>query len=102
MRVYQIPPDMKEKEKIIGGILNINQFFWILAGLLIGAGFFAVAFNIIGGTASLVIGVILSLSGIPFVVYKKKGLTLFQYLKYKRLFKNKVHHLPNIRKEVDF
>ena len=100
--MYQIPPDMKEKEKIIGGILNLQQFFWILIGMIIGAGFFAASFSIIGGIPALVIALLLCLTGVPFVVYKKNGLTLFQLLRYRRLFKNKVHQLPNIRKEEDF
>ena len=37
MRSYTVPPDINEKEKIIGGILNINQFFWLLGGFIFGA-----------------------------------------------------------------
>lgn len=102
MRTYQVPPDMKEKEKIIGGLLNLNQFFWILIGLAIGAGFFAATFSLIGGIPALIIGVILCLTGMPFAVYKKNGLTLFQYMRYKRIFNRKSHKLPNIRKGVNF
>lgn len=102
MASYKMPPDMKEKEKIIGGILTLVQFFWVLIGLALGAGFFVIGFGIIGGKASLIFGGIIALSGVPFVVYKKNNLTLFQYLRFKRAFKKKTHRLPNIRKEVDF
>jgi hypothetical protein len=93
---------MNEKEKVIGGILNLNQFFWILAGLVLGASVFALFFSLtrLGGL-SLFIGAIFCLSGIPFAIYKKKGLTLYEYLTRKRKFKKKVKKLPNQRKEVN-
>lgn len=102
MRVYNVPPNMNEKEKIIGGLLNINQFFWILGGLVFGASTFAVLFTLtkIAGLSLFVAG-IFCLSGAPFALYKKKGLTLFEYLTLKRKFKKKVKKLPNQRKEVN-
>lgn len=102
MRVYVVPPDMNEKEKVIGGILNINQFFWILGGLILGAVVFAICFNLIGGTPALVVAGFCCLTGIPFVVFKKNGLTLYQYITYKQKFKRKTKKLPNIRKGVKF
>lgn len=102
MRMYQIPPDTREKEKIIGGVLDLYQFFWILIGLLIGAGVFALLFFLIGGIFSIVIGAIFCLTGVPFAFYRKNGLTLFQLIKYTYLFNKKNHYLPNMRKEVDF
>lgn len=102
MRVYNVPPDMKEKEKVIGGVLNINQFFWILGGLALGASVFAMVFSLtrLGGL-SIALGGIFCLSGTPFALYKKNGLTLYQYLTRKRKFKKKVKKLPNQRKEVN-
>ncbi|PLS19772.1 PrgI family protein [Bacillus sp. M6-12] len=93
---------MNEKEKVIGGILNLNQFFWILGGLVIGASVFGLLFTLtkIGGLA-LTVGGIFCLSGTPFALFKKNGLTLFQYLTRKRKFKKKVKKLPNHRKEVN-
>jgi len=102
MRMYTVPPDTKEKEKVIGGILNINQFFWILSGLVLGALVFASLFHVIGGTPALIVGFVFCFTGVPFAFYKKKGLTLYQYLKWKRKFKKKTKKLPNIRKEVRF
>ncbi|ADO59553.2 PrgI family protein [Paenibacillus polymyxa] len=102
MRNYQIPPDMNEKEKVIGGILNINQFFWVLAGLLIGAGAFAIFVKLFGGVIALILAIPICLIGTPFAIYKKNELTLYQYLSYKRKFKKKTHKLANIQKEVRF
>ena len=92
---------MSEKEKVIGGILNINQFFWILAGLVVGASVFGIIFTLtkIGGLA-LALGGLFCLSGAPFALYKKNGLTLYQYIVRKRKFNKKIKKLPNQRKEV--
>jgi len=102
MKMYSVPPDMKEKEKVIGGLLNINQFFWVLGGLILGAVTFASLFAIVGGTLALIIGILLCFTGTPFALYKKNGLTLFQYIRLKRKFKKKVQKLPNKQKEVTF
>jgi len=91
---------MNEKEKVIGGILNINQFFWILGGLIVGALMFACLFPITGGTVALVIGFLFCFTGLPFAIYQKNGLTLYRYIYLKRKFKKKVQKLPNKRKEV--
>lgn len=102
MRVYQVPPDMNEKEKIIGGLLNLNQFFWVLGGLILGAVVLALSFQVVGGMFALILGVLFCFTGLPFALYKKNGLTLYQYITYKQKFKKKVKKLPNIRKEVKF
>jgi len=103
MRTYQIPPDMKEKEKVVGGILNVNQLFWVLGGLGVGGCVFGLTFTLTGaGSFSIILGVIFCLSGLPFALKKVKGLTLYEYLYRKRKFKKKIKHLPNIRKEVKY
>lgn len=101
MRIYNVPPNMNEKEKVIGGILNINQFFWVLGGLVLGATVFAITFSIVGGTFALFLGFLCCFSGLPFALYKKRDLSLYEYLYRKRLFKKKVKKLPNKRKEVN-
>ena len=102
MRMYNIPPNMSEKEKVIGGLLNLNQFFWVLGGLALSALTFAGTFNIVGGTLALIIAFPLIFSGLPFALYKKNDLTLFRYLTLKRKFNKKIKKLPNIKKEVSF
>lgn len=93
---------MNEKEKIIGGILNLNQFFWVLGGLILGASIFAMMFTVVGGTFALMLAFFFSLTGLPFALYKKNGLTLYQYLTRKRRFNKKAKFLPNKQKEVTF
>lgn len=100
-RSYQIPPDMKEKEKIIGGVLNINQFLWLVGGFVVGAMMFMIFWSI---THLLLIAVFFTIIGgastAPFAFYKKRDLTLYQYITRKRAFKKKSHKLINHRKGV--
>ncbi|WP_442638136.1 PrgI family protein [Rossellomorea marisflavi] len=101
MRMYQVPPDTREKEKVIGGLFDWNQFFWFLAGAGIGIGLF---FIVITVTGLPILAGILGLIGIsttlPFVFVKKKDLTLYQYLTFKRKLKKQTGHLINRRKDV--
>ena len=93
---------MNEKEKVIGGILNINQFFWVLGGLGLSAVVFSVSFGIVGGTASLILAFPFIFAGTPFAFYKKHNLTLFEFITRRKAFKKKTKKLPNIKKEVSF
>jgi hypothetical protein len=95
--VYKIPPDTSEKEKIVGGLLNLNQLIWIIAGALTGAVITILTFNFLGNIAFF-LGFIAIALFIPFVFYKKHDLTFFNYLKLKRKHKNKNKYLSNIRK----
>lgn len=101
MGMYQIPPDTKEKEKVIGGMFNLVQFLWLLGGLGIGLVLF-LTFS--GITGSLGVGLFFALIGIgvslPFAFYKKRDLSFFQYLKFKHKLKNKNVYLVNKRKDV--
>ena len=91
---------MNEKEKVIGGLLNINQFFWLLSGLAVSALVFGVLVSLIGGTGAIIVAFPFLFVGTPFAFYKKKHLTLYQYITLKRKFKKKNQKLPNKRKEV--
>lgn len=99
MRSYLIPPDTNEKEKIVGGILNLNQFLWLVGGFVLGLATFALMFPFFG-VGALIFPIIWTGAALPFAVYKPKGLTLFQLLLLKKRFKNKTQKLPNKRKEV--
>ena len=101
MATYQVPPDTKEKEKVIGGVLNWTQFFWLLAGFVIGL---ILAFIVYSITKTIFIAVFFAIIGIgstvPFALVKKLEMPLFTYLKRKRDLKKKTKKLVNIRKEV--
>ena len=96
-RKYFVPPDMREKEKIIGGKLTINQAAWLLLGFVIGFVVFLLFYDL-----SIVFGLILGIAifvflGGSFAFYKVNDLSLFRYLFLMREDKNKVKYLPNNR-----
>lgn len=101
MRSYFVPPDIAEKEKVIGGLLDITQFFWLLSGVGLGALLFFATFTISLGLATF-LGILALPIGIPFAFYKKQDLPLYEYLKLKRAFKKKTKKLPNLRRDVEF
>lgn len=98
MAIYHIPPDMKEKERIIGNVLTLNQFFWLLGGFGIGMVGFVFTFTLFHSLPvsifMLIVGMGLSL---PFVFYKRGDLTLYQYITRRHRFLKKNHHLINKR-----
>lgn len=102
MRIYSVPPDMNEKEKVVGGLLTLTQLFWIIGGLGIGGVVFSILYPLIGGQLAVVFSLVVSTVGLPFAFYKKKELTLFQYISLKRKFKKGIHKLPNRQKGVEF
>lgn len=96
--LYIVPPDMKEKEKIVGGILTISQFGWLMLGLAL-AGFIFIILYELFAIYSLIVAVPTGLAlGLPFAFYKKEELTLFQYLRLKSVFKKKPKQVPNRKK----
>lgn len=101
MSLYKVPSDVNEREKVIGGVLNLVQFIWLLGGLGVGIFFFALTTAISG---SFLVGIVFALLGIglslPFAFYRKKDLSFYEYLKYKHRLKNKNVYLVNKRKEV--
>lgn len=99
MSLYVVPPDMKEKEKIVGGVLTIAQFAWLMLGLVVTGAIFALLFGLMKGYA-LILALPPGLAlGLPFAFYKKEELTLFRYLYLKSRHKRKNKSLPN-KKEV--
>lgn len=84
---YEVPPDIKEKEKIFGGYFNVNQVGWMVFGLILGIGLFLLTAGFLGKVLSGLCFVLGVGSSLPFVFYKKHGLTLFQLITLKMKFK---------------
>lgn len=101
MRKYNLPVSLTEKEKVIGGILNINQFAWIISGIVLGLAVFIISYFVINLFVAIILGLGYGVTGFPFAFYKKNGLTLFEYLSRKRKFNKKSKRLMNIRKGGD-
>lgn len=100
---YNVPADVREKEKIIGGLLTIGQFCWIVGGFVLGLASLAGIYLI---TKSFIlagpIGIMFACSGLPFAFYKKNGVDLPVYLVRKARFKKKNHKLINKRNLNNF
>lgn len=101
MATYSVPPDISEKEKIVGGILTGAQLICILAGVGAAAIFSFATFAFLG-TASIIAGVIIFIPiGGVFALLKIKGLPLYTYLRLRKYHKTVVKKLPNYRVEAD-
>lgn len=97
---YMVPPNMSEKEKIVGGIFDLGQLFWLVLGGVLAIVVFLIFYPLLDKFAALPAIPVL-FSGLPFVFYKPKGLTLYTYLKRKRRFKKKAKVMWYQRKEAN-
>ncbi|MBQ3420511.1 MAG: PrgI family protein [Romboutsia sp.] len=71
-RIHNVPADVREKEKIVGGLLTIGQFAWVLAGFLLGLASLAGTFLLTKSLwLSIPVGAMFSLTGLPFAFFKK-------------------------------
>lgn len=96
-----VPPTQKEKDKIIGGKIDLTQLIWLFMGIMLGAGFlviFSILFNFI-------LGVFLALPflliGIPFAFMKKFGMPLFTFIKTRKEFEKSQKFIKlNVRRDA--
>lgn len=101
MAVYSVPPDISEKEKIVGGILTAAQLICILAGVGLAAIFSFITFAFLG-TAAIIVGVVIFIPvGFVFALLRIKGLPLYTYLRLKKYHKTVTKKLPNYRVEAN-
>lgn len=102
-KVYRMPPNTNEREKIVGGLIDIVQMFWIAGGLFLAAIIIIVLYKFMGSVA-IIIGFPFLFTGLPFAFIKKHNMPLAKYLKYKRRFKYATKHYINkgTNKEMDF
>lgn len=91
---YQIPPDTREPDKIVGGILTLAQLAWIAGGLIIAAGVVVILKILLPGYF-WVVGLILIPCGVPFALIKKKDMPLPKYLLLKLKFRQKPKYFIN-------
>lgn len=99
-RIYNVPADVREKEKIIGGILTMAQGMWLMGGFVLGLGAFAGVYVLTRAVPlALIVGLPNACLGMPFAFIKKNGVPLPTYLFRKYKFNKKSHKLIN-RREV--
>ena len=83
MRIYKMPPDTRDKEKLFGGIFTLSQFICLGIGVVIGM-LLAILFNsIFPGLVSVLIGLGIGVAiGLPFAVIKIRKMGNMELLKY--------------------
>lgn len=99
MRMYKMPPDTRDKEKLFGGMFTLSQFICLAIGVVIGM-LLAVLFNsIVPSIISVVIGLAIGLAiGLPFAVIKIRKMGnmellrfIFLNIKFDKKIKKKIH-----------
>jgi hypothetical protein len=102
-RVYNVPADVREKEKIIGGLLTLGQFLWIAGGFLLGLAALAGIYMTTKTFAiAAPVGIMFATTGLPFAFYKKNGVELPIYIVRKIKFNRKQQKLINKRNLNNF
>ena len=97
-RRYEIPPNDKEKEKSIGGVLTFVQFFWLLGGAIIAVFVYLSLFALTRvQIVAIIPAIACCLIGLPFAFFKKYNMPLATYLITKRKFDKKSKKLINRR-----
>ncbi len=94
MQIYDMPPDTREKEKIVGGIFDLFQLAWIAAGAVLYALQAMILFRILGYLC-LITGLIFIIWGFVFALKKKDGLPYPTYLRLRFRHRHKTRYYIN-------
>lgn len=99
--MHTIPPDMKEKEKIFGGIFTAGQMGWVAGGTVLGLFISLIFYMVVSfyGFLFLPVG-----AGVGFLMafYKIKEMSVLTYFRRKWKFKKKNKRYTNRRARVQF
>jgi len=103
MQIYDMPPDTREREKIVGGIFDLYQLAWIAGGAVLYA-FHAIIMFRFFSYLSLVVGLVFIVWGFVFAIKKKDDLPYPRYLWLKFKHKRKTKYFVNagVNKKLDF
>lgn len=99
MATYPIPPDIREKEKIVGGIFTVSQTLILVAGIAVSFLFINILYNLSG---NIVVGLIGAVPMLPvaWLALKKKheygDVEMVQYFIFLHKFKKSRKEYPNI------
>lgn len=95
-RLYKVSADTSEKEKIIGGVLTLEQGIYLAVGGLMSTGFFLSLMKVMPAMVALFVATVPgAVFGLAFAFYQVEQLPLMSYLIYKRKFSKKSDYLIN-------
>ncbi len=96
-RLYNVPPDSKEKEKSLGGYFTMGQAMWLALGWAIGI-IIALVFYSSAPLFGLFVGASIALAiGGTFAFKKVEGETFYRYLVLRERDRKKTKKLPSFR-----
>ena len=93
--IYSMPPDTREREKIVGGILDIIQLAWLAAGFGLYVVHAIIMFSKISWLC-LITGIVFLVWGAVFALKKKDDMPYPTYLRLKLRYKLKTRHFVNM------
>lgn len=95
MLEYQMPPDISEREKIVGGVLSAGQLLWMVGGVAIAVAL-SLGLNKALGAGSFIIGIpIGGAFGCVFAFVKPYKLSFARFVKLKLQHMRQIKHLVN-------
>ena len=97
--VHSMPPDTREREKIVGGVLDFIQLLWLAGGFVICVAITMAFFKSLG-FFSLVFGIPFVAAGAVFAFMKKENLPLPKYIKLKMKYNWKTKYYINSGKKT--
>ena len=105
MKYYDIPPDIREKEKIIGGKFTVGQIVFLIAGFLLAL---LTMFSLYSLIERPVMAVLIGLCvGAPFVPYgfrtipEMGDIELFQYRIYQHRYRKSRKDFINVNENYN-
>lgn len=96
---YPVPPDIREKEKVVGGILTLSQTLILVAGGALTFVLVQTLFKLTGLIPVAILGAAPMAPALWLALGKKKeygNMEMFQYLILKRRFNRSRKEYPNI------
>lgn len=95
-KLYKVSADTSEKEKIIGGVLTMEQGIFLVSGALLSTVIFLNLMNIMPASVAFVVAIIPgAMFGLSFAFYQVEQLSFLAYLIFKWKFEKKTDYLIN-------
>lgn len=98
MRSYSVPPDTREKERIVGGILTWEETQYFILGVILCAVIFAVFSVTLDAVLGAILGLPLLATGPVLAFMKVEDIPVVEYYRLRTRHGRKNLHLPYKRR----